>query len=95
LARRKSHPDRHIEAALRCVESHGWTVEKSAGGAAHPWGTVKCPYSRKSCRCGVFCRISIWGTPKNPESFAKKIRSAADKCVIPKQKLPGQTPTEE
>jgi hypothetical protein len=81
LATRPRHPDKHIEAALRYVESHGWVVDKSEGRAAHAWGTAKCPYNVTTCRDGLFCRFSIWGTPTNPERRAKKIRAVADKCV--------------
>jgi len=85
VGRRAAHPNKHVEAALKYVESRGWIVEKSEGGAAHAWGAVMCPYNRKSCRCGVFCRLSVWGTPRNPESLARKIRSAVDKCTEAKK----------
>lgn len=95
MTRRSAHPNKHVEAALRYVESCGWAVEKSEGGSAHAWGTVKCPYNQQSCRCGAFCAMSVWGTPKHPESLAKKIRSVADKCAERKKRLMEDAPEEQ
>jgi len=85
LSKRKKHPNKHIEDALRFIESEGWTVELTKGGSAHPWANAKCPYNRRSCRNGMFCRFGVWGTPGNPELFAKQIRSVVEKCVVHKQ----------
>lgn len=82
---RKQHKNKHIESALRYAESEGWIVEPTTGGSAHPWATVKCPYNKKACRNGMWCRFGVWGTPGNPESFAKKIIRAVDKCEEHKQ----------
>jgi hypothetical protein len=86
LPQRKRHANKHIESALKHAEAEGWTIEIAKGGAAHPWATVKCPYNKKTCRNGTWCRFGVWGTPANPEYFAKKIRSAVDKCEVHKQK---------
>lgn len=82
LATRKRHVNKHIETALKYAESEGWTVELNSGRSAHPWATMKCPYNIKTCRGGAWCRFGVWGTPTNPETFAKRIRIAVDKCEI-------------
>lgn len=50
-------------------------------GNGHAWGILRCPVNDKECRCGVFCQMSVWSTPANPEQFAKKIRQKALSCV--------------
>jgi hypothetical protein len=93
MPRRKRHTQKHIESALKYAEAEGWTVEDSTGGASHPWATLKCPYNSNTCRNGVWCRLSVWGTPADPERFAKQIISAVDKCEVhrrEKQKRAGQ-----
>lgn len=82
MPRRRRHHNKHIESALKYAESEGWTVESNRGGSAHPWATIKCPYNKKSCRNGMWCRFGVWGTPCNPEHFAKKIMQAVDKCEV-------------
>lgn len=42
---------------------------------------MKCPYNDKECRCGEFCRASIWSTPKSPTNHARQIRRVVDNCT--------------
>lgn len=77
---RKKHPDPSIEKAVKYAESKGW-IYVETGKSAHAWGKIKCPNNDKQCRCGEYCQNSIWSTPRNPESHAKKIRQWVDKCI--------------
>ena len=95
MSQRKRHANKHIESALRHAEAEGWTVELNTGGAAHPWATVKCPYNKKTCRDGTWCRFGVWGTPGSPENFAKKIIAAVDRCEMHKQEKAKRTAQEE
>lgn len=92
---RKQHKNKHIESALKYAESEGWTVEPNSGGSSHPWATVKCPYNKKTCRNGMWCRFGVWGTPGNPEDFARRIIKAVDKCEAHKQEKANQASPEE
>jgi len=68
---RKRHPNKHIEAAIRYAEDHGWRFVKSKKG--HSYGAVLCP---NACQC----REQVSSTPRVPEANAKDIRRAVDKC---------------
>lgn len=70
--KRPRHTDKHIESAVRYAESLGWRVEISGG---HAWGRLFCP---NSTRDG--CIISVWSTPRSPESHARHIRREIDRC---------------
>lgn len=76
---RSRHPDKHIEAALRHAERASWRVEPARG---HAWGRLYCPWNSNECRCGEFCVISIWSTPRNPEAHARQILRVVDRCVM-------------
>lgn len=81
--RRKRHPVKEIEAALAALESRGWAVEEAKGRSAHAWGFVLCPANAKdACRSGVFCRMSVWGTPRNPEHHARELLRKAQGCAM-------------
>ena len=80
---RKRHPNRDIEAALRALEAMGWSVDEAKGRSAHAWGFALCPANaRDACRSGVFCRMSVWSTPRNPQAHARELVRKADGCVI-------------
>lgn len=80
---RKRHPVKEIEAALRALEAEGWTVEDSKGRSAHGWGFVLCPANAgDACRSGVFCRMSVWGTPRNPQGHARELVRKAHGCSM-------------
>lgn len=72
------HPNKEIDAVIRYAKTKGWTV-KTAGG--HAWGILKCPRNSTDCRCGLFCRMSIWTTPKNPGNFARRLKKKIDGCI--------------
>ncbi len=69
---RPRHPNKHIEAAVRYAEASGWRVERSKG---HAWGHLLCP-----CATREGCIVSVWSTPRNPESHARNIRRNIDQC---------------
>jgi hypothetical protein len=75
---RKKHSKPEVENALRYAEAHGWVV-KPAG--SHAWGKIYCPYNNIECRCGEFCILSIWSTPKNAGSHGKQIKRVVDNCT--------------
>ncbi len=75
---RKKHPKPEIEAALKYAEQNGWRVEVGS----HAWGKIYCPYNNKDCRCGEFCIVSVWSTPKNTGNHAKQIRRVIDNCTV-------------
>ena len=80
--KRQAHPIREIEAALLELERIGWKVEKAKGRSAHSWGFAMCPANaRKECRGGVFCRMSVWSTPRSPERHARNLLRQAQGCV--------------
>ncbi|MCG8437041.1 MAG: hypothetical protein MI751_03050 [Pseudomonadales bacterium] len=74
---RDRHSKKEVETALAYAESMGWRIEKATG---HAWGRLYCPFNNRQCRCGEFCVISIWSTPKNPGNFARQIRRVVDNC---------------
>ena len=75
---RSRHGSKAIEAALSYAEEHGWRVEKASG---HAWGRLYCPWNDSDCRCGEFCIVSVWSTPRNPEGHARQIRRVIDGCT--------------
>ena len=75
---RPRHSKKEIEAALVYAESHGWRVELASG---HAWARLYCPWNDESCRCGEFCVISVWSTPKSPGNHAKQIRRVVEHCA--------------
>ncbi len=80
---RPRHPDKEIEAALAALERMGWSVHKVKGKSAHSWGYVLCPANAKdACRGGVFCRMSVWSTPRNPRSHARSLLNKAQGCLV-------------
>lgn len=84
MGNRARHPDKDIEAAIKHAESKGWTVKKR-DGKGHAWGILLCPYNDNSCRGGIFCRVSIWSTPKNPQNHARDLKKHVDGCIKSKQ----------
>ncbi|MEN9848434.1 MAG: hypothetical protein RL368_1174 [Pseudomonadota bacterium] len=77
------HPNKEIAAVLKYAISQGWHIIE---GGSHAWGKMICPYNDKACRCGEFCRMSIWSTPKNASNHAKMLRRVVDNCIIHKHK---------
>jgi hypothetical protein len=80
---RSKHASKEIEAALTALEKSGWLVEEAKGRSAHSWGFVLCPANAgDACRSGVFCRMSVWSTPRNPQSHARELLRKAQGCVM-------------
>ena len=77
---RPGHPDKEIEAALVEIEAMGWCVEKRSG-RGHAWGVIKCPQNDDDCRCGQFCMISVWSTPRNPGNHANQLKRRVEGCI--------------
>ena len=72
MARRSSHPNKEIEAAVAYAEQQGWSWAKVNG---HAWGKLLCPHHDREG-----CKIFIWSTPRSPENHAKQIRRDVDRC---------------
>ena len=80
---RKRHPSKEVEAALKVLEAVGWTAKEAKGRSAHAWGYVLCPANAGDvCRSGVFCRMSVWSTPRSPWAHARELLRKADGCVL-------------
>ncbi|MEX2523715.1 MAG: hypothetical protein WD750_02050 [Gammaproteobacteria bacterium] len=77
MARRR-HPNKEIEEALAWAEGRGWRIEMAGG---HAWGRLYCPWNDPECRCGEFCIVSVWSTPRNPVAHARQIRRVVDHCT--------------
>ena len=75
---RKKHTSKEIEAVIQELEELGWDLIEGKG---HAWGILRCPANDKDCRCGEFCQMSVWSTPKISQQFAKRIRQKALACV--------------
>lgn len=76
---RSPHPKKEVEDALRHAEQNGWRIEVGGG---HAWGRLYCPYNDTDCRCGEFCIISIWSTPKNAGNHGRALQRVVDNCAI-------------
>lgn len=72
--KRKKHPDKDIEAAIKYAEELKWEFRES-GSSSHAWGKLFCPMHTRE---GHY--ISIYGTPRNPTLYAKLIRQRVNKC---------------
>ena len=80
---RKGHPNKEVEAALSALEADGWIVNEAKGRSAHAWGFVFCPANAgDACRSGIFCRMSVWSTPRSPRAHARELLRKADGCVM-------------
>ena len=75
---RRRHPNKDFEAALAYAEVRGWRVEASGG---HAWARMYCPWNDHDCRCGEFCIVSVWSTPRNPFAHARQIFRVVDGCT--------------
>ena len=77
---RKRHPHPEIEKAVRYAEEHHWEV-RSPGKSSHAWGRLYCPHHDPDRVCASNCLTSMYGTPSNPENYAKLIRKRVDRCT--------------
>lgn len=71
---RPKHSKPPVEAALRYGESLGWTYVRA--GSGHTWGIFSCESGPPRGNC----RVSVWSTPKNPDTFAKQLRRTFNNC---------------
>jgi len=80
---RKRHPTKEIEDALKKLEELGWSVQPAKGQRSHSGGFVLCPAKlRNACRDAVFCRMSVWSTPRDPRGHARELLRKAQGCVV-------------
>ncbi|RKE24156.1 hypothetical protein B0G76_8029 [Paraburkholderia sp. BL23I1N1] len=77
------HSKKEVEGALTYAERNGWRVQ--GAGKGHAWGKMSCPYNDAECRCGEFCILSAWSTPKNPGNHAKHLKRIVDNCTTHRQ----------
>jgi hypothetical protein len=77
---RSRHSKKEVEKVLEELEALGWTVVKR-NGKGHAWGLLRCPKPTEDCRCGKFCQMSIWSTPKNADKHAADLRRKALACT--------------
>jgi hypothetical protein len=68
---RPDHPNKEIEAAIEYAEELGWRIRYPMGH----WGRMFCKHADRDG-----CQFGINGTPINPETHAKQIRRAIDRC---------------
>ena len=68
------HPNKHIRGAVDFATARGWRLVKS-GPRAHAWGRLYCPARQRGG-----CIITVYGTPRVPESHARYIRRLVDAC---------------
>lgn len=76
----KKHTSKEIQKSIKYAMENGWKL-KEPGKSAHSWGVLHCSNNDSSCRCGEFCKMSIWSTPKSAVNHAKQIKKHVDKCI--------------
>lgn len=74
----RKHQNKHIRACVDWAEKQGWAITEGKG---HAFCILLCPWNSKECRCGEFCRISVWSTPRNPEAHAASLKRLIEKCI--------------
>jgi hypothetical protein len=79
---RRAHPKKEVEAALRHAETQGWRIEE---GGHHAWGKIFCPWNDEECRCGEFCIMCVWSTPRSPRHHAEALTRVVDHCAVLKK----------
>ncbi|PLR37299.1 hypothetical protein CYR55_10170 [Chimaeribacter californicus] len=69
----RTHPNKHIQAAIEYALSQGWTFLEGRG---HAFGRLYCgtPHHREHM-------MSVWSTPAVPERHACQIRRKVDSCL--------------
>jgi hypothetical protein len=82
---RRRHSKKEIENAIRYAELNGWRVEERHGG--HAWGRMYCPFNDSECRCGDFCCVSIWSTPRDSTDHANALRRVVNHCIRNKREM--------
>src|SRR5258705_12610959 len=84
--KRRTHLKKEVEAALGYAEANGWRVVPG-NGSGHAWGRMYCPYNDAECRCGEFCIISIWSTPRSAGNHARILMRVVENCTTHRQKV--------
>ncbi len=74
MIKRKKHPNKEIEAAIKFAESRDWRYHKT-GKSAHAWGRLLCGFHNTEG-----CALSVWSTPRNPEVHAMQIIRRVKHC---------------
>ncbi|PLR48383.1 hypothetical protein P0E69_08350 [Chimaeribacter arupi] len=69
----RTHPNKHIQAAIDYALSQGWTFLEGRG---HAFGRLYCgtPHHKEHM-------MSIWSTPAVPERHARQIRRKVERCL--------------
>ena len=67
---RSRHPNKEVEEALSEAEEKGWRFRKMGH-----WGRIFCPQANQEG-----CQFGINGTPRQPETHAKQLRQAVNRC---------------
>jgi hypothetical protein len=73
-SKRRRHPKKDVERALKEAEAVGWSVQAKRK-TGHAWGTMTCPATRWER-----CVFSVYSTPRSPGDHAKDIRRAVLRC---------------
>jgi len=73
MGARPRHPNKEIEHAVVSAEERDWRVVMTKG---HGWARLLCPY-----RDRTGCQISVYSTPKKPESHARQILRLISNCT--------------
>ena len=74
MTKRKKHPNKKIEQAIKYAESKQWRYLK-VGKSAHAWGRLLCSQENKEG-----CSMSVWSTPRDTDVHAKQICRRVDAC---------------
>jgi hypothetical protein len=68
------HAKSVIEAALSNARTQGWIADYPG---SHAWGIIYCPHGHSQCR------MSVFSTPRVPETHAREIHRRVSKCPGP------------
>lgn len=67
---RSRHPNKEVEEAVAHAEERGWTLRKMGH-----WGRLFCAHADRDG-----CQIGVNGTPRDPETHARQIIRAINRC---------------
>lgn len=69
----KKHPNKHVREAIEYAVENGWDVVET-GKSGHAFCRLKCILGHAEHQ------MSIWSTPKDPETHAKQILRKVRQC---------------
>ncbi|ASB76831.1 TPA: hypothetical protein ACG0AS_002929 [Enterobacter hormaechei subsp. hoffmannii] len=72
----KTHPNKHIQAAIEYAVTQGW-VWVPPGDSAHCFCKLRCGNPEGEHRDH---QMSVWSTPKSAENHAKQIIRMVKRC---------------